>query len=68
MSITLGIDIGISGAVVVLSDVDDLLEVHDMPTLQDGPGEGPTGAFAFGRARVASSKACLPPLVSPANS
>ena len=37
MSITLGIDIGISGAVAMLSDVGDLLEIHDMPTLQDGP-------------------------------
>jgi hypothetical protein len=37
MSITLGVDTGISGAVAVLSDVGDLLEVHDMPTLQDGP-------------------------------
>ena len=96
MSITLGIDIGISGAVAMLSDVGDLLEIHDMPTLQDGPagrravnapllasiifashataafvesvsarpGEGPTGAFAFGRARVASSKAFSPPLAS----
>jgi hypothetical protein len=31
MSITLGIDIGISGAVAMLSDVGDLLEVHDLP-------------------------------------
>jgi len=39
MSITLGIEIGISGAVAMLSDVGDLLEVHDMPTLLllDGP-------------------------------
>jgi hypothetical protein len=53
----LGIDIGVQGAVAVL-DQSGALEIHDMPTLQDGlpgvnarPGEGPTGAFAFGRAR-----------------
>lgn len=32
------------------------------------PGEGPTGAFAVGRARVASSKAFLPPLGLPCRS
>ena len=79
----LGIDIGVQGAVAVLDQAGALVEVHDMPTLQDGPkgrravnapllasiifkshatapfvecvnarpGEGPTGAFAFGRAR-----------------
>lgn len=79
----LGIDIGVQGAVAVLDQSGALLEIHDMPTLQDGPagrravdapllasiifashadqafvesvnarpGEGPTGAFAFGRAR-----------------
>jgi crossover junction endodeoxyribonuclease RuvC len=79
----IGIDIGIQGAVAVLDQSGALVEIHDMPTLQDGPagrravnapllasiifashataafvesvnarpGEGPTGAFAFGRAR-----------------
>jgi crossover junction endodeoxyribonuclease RuvC len=37
MSSTLGIDIGLSGAIATLSDVGDLLEVHDMPVLKDGP-------------------------------
>jgi crossover junction endodeoxyribonuclease RuvC len=32
-----GIDLGISGALAVLSPVGELLEVHDMPTLNDGP-------------------------------
>lgn len=79
----LGIDIGVHGAVALLDDAGQLLEIHDMPVLADGPagrrsvnapllasiiyashatlayvehvaarpGEGPTGAFAFGRAR-----------------
>jgi crossover junction endodeoxyribonuclease RuvC len=79
----IGIDIGIQGAIAILDQSGALIEVHDMPTLQDGPagrravnapllasivfkshadhafvesvnarpGEGPTGAFAFGRAR-----------------
>ena len=37
MSIILGIDIGISGALAMLNDVGDLLEVHDLPVLLDGP-------------------------------
>jgi crossover junction endodeoxyribonuclease RuvC len=34
--IVVGIDIGVSGAIAVLSD-GALVEVHDMPTLNDGP-------------------------------
>ncbi len=58
---TLGIDIGVQGAVAILDQSGAAVEIHDMPTLLDGPkgrravnarpGEGPTGAFAFGRAR-----------------
>jgi crossover junction endodeoxyribonuclease RuvC len=33
----LGIDIGVQGAVAVLDQAGALVEVHDMPTLQDGP-------------------------------
>ncbi len=83
MKTILGIDIGNRGAIAVLTDAGELLSVHDMPCLEDGPkgrravnapllasityashaslayvehvaarpGEGPTGAFAFGRAR-----------------
>lgn len=79
----LGIDIGASGALALLSDTGELLDVADMPVLRDGPksrptvngpllaqivqrwkpdrafiefvgarpGEGPVGAFAFGRSR-----------------
>ena len=82
-STILGIDIGIRGAVAVLTADAEFVAVHDMPVLADGPkgrrsvnaallaeivfksratkafvehvsarpGEGPTGAFAFGRAR-----------------
>jgi crossover junction endodeoxyribonuclease RuvC len=79
----IGIDIGVQGAIAILDQCAGLVEIHDMPVLQDGPkgrrainapllaavifkshsdhafvesvnarpGEGPTGAFAFGRAR-----------------
>jgi crossover junction endodeoxyribonuclease RuvC len=79
----LGIDIGVQGAIAILDQDGALVEIHDMPVLQDGPagrravnapllasiifkshataafvelvnarpGEGPAGAFAFGRAR-----------------
>lgn len=79
----LGIDIGAAGALALLSDAGELIDVADMPVLRDGPksrptvngpllaqiiqrwqpsrayiefvgarpGEGPTGAFAFGRSR-----------------
>lgn len=79
----LGIDIGVTGGVAILSASGELIAVHDMPCLHDGPagrrsvnapllasivfashatkafvehvsarpGEGPTGAFAFGRSR-----------------
>src|ERR1700730_12710455 len=33
----LGIDIGVRGAVAVLDQSGALVEIHDMPTLQDGP-------------------------------
>jgi hypothetical protein len=33
----LGIDIGVQGAVAVLDQSGALQEIHDMPTLQDGP-------------------------------
>jgi hypothetical protein len=33
----LGIDIGVRGAVAVLYQSGALVEIHDMPTLQDGP-------------------------------
>jgi crossover junction endodeoxyribonuclease RuvC len=83
MTLYLGIDIGITGAIAVLDDAGALISIDDMPCLKDGPagrrainapllaavifknhaheafvehvsarpGEGPTGAFAFGRAR-----------------
>ena len=35
--ITLGVDIGATGAVAVVDGDCQLLEVHDMPILQDGP-------------------------------
>ena len=35
--ITIGIDIGVSGAIAVLSSAGDIVEVHDMPVLRDGP-------------------------------
>jgi crossover junction endodeoxyribonuclease RuvC len=79
----LGIDIGNSGAIAQLNEHGELLDVIDMPCLNDGPagrrainapllaviiykshasaafveyvgarpGEGPTGAFAFGRSK-----------------
>jgi crossover junction endodeoxyribonuclease RuvC len=33
----LGIDIGATGAIAILSDLGDLLDVQDMPCLRDGP-------------------------------
>jgi crossover junction endodeoxyribonuclease RuvC len=83
MTVVLGVDIGVRGAIAVLCDSGELLEIHAMPCLDDGPvrrrsvnapllaeivfkskasrafvehvaarpGEGPTGAFAFGRSR-----------------
>lgn len=33
----LGIDIGVHGAIAVLDQSGALVEIHDMPTLQDGP-------------------------------
>jgi crossover junction endodeoxyribonuclease RuvC len=79
----LGIDIGVQGAIAILNASGELVEVHEMPVLHDGPagrrsvngpllasiifashadhafvehvaarpGEGPVGAFAFGRCR-----------------
>ncbi len=37
MSLILGIDIGAAGAIAVLTAEGVLLEVHDMPVLEDGP-------------------------------
>ena len=83
MTVVLGVDIGVRGAIALLGDNGELLEVHAMPCLDEGPagrrsvnaplvaeivfkskasrafvehvaarpGEGPTGAFAFGRSR-----------------
>lgn len=83
MTIIIGIDIGALGAIAALDENGVLIDVHDMPVLQDGPagrravnapllasiifkthadhayvefvgarpGEGPSGAFAFGRSR-----------------
>ena len=79
----LGVDIGLSGGLALLTAEGELVAVEDMPVLRDGPkgrptvnpallaailnrwrpsrafvehvaarpAEGPTGAFAFGRAR-----------------
>jgi crossover junction endodeoxyribonuclease RuvC len=83
LSVILGLDIGINGAVAQLTPSGDLIDVLDMPCLSDGPsgrravnapllaeiiaqshatgafveyvgarpGEGPMGAFSFGRSR-----------------
>jgi crossover junction endodeoxyribonuclease RuvC len=37
MTLHLGIDIGVQGAIAILDQSGALLEIHDMPTLQDGP-------------------------------
>jgi crossover junction endodeoxyribonuclease RuvC len=37
MSVVLSIDIGVSGAIALLTAEGQLLEVHDMPVLHDGP-------------------------------
>ncbi|WOJ89859.1 hypothetical protein RZS28_00650 [Methylocapsa polymorpha] len=36
MKLVLGIDPGLDGAVAILTDAGELLEIHDMPTLEDG--------------------------------
>ena len=83
MSAIIAVDIGAAGALAILSDDGQLIDVHDMPVLNDGPagrravnapllaeivfkshaaeafiefvgarpGEGASGAFAFGRSR-----------------
>jgi hypothetical protein len=33
----LAIDIGLAGAVAVIAESGELIEIHDMPTLEDGP-------------------------------
>jgi crossover junction endodeoxyribonuclease RuvC len=33
----LGVDIGVQGAIAVLDESEQLVEVHDLPVLQDGP-------------------------------
>jgi hypothetical protein len=78
----LGIDIGVTGGIAVVSTAGDLIDVHghagrravNGPLLASivfashatrafvehvsaRPGEGAVGAFAFGRSRVASSRA-----------
>lgn len=35
--ITVGIDIGVTGAIAVLSPAGKIIEIHDMPVLKDGP-------------------------------
>ena len=37
MTSHLGIDIGVQGAIAILDQSGALLEIHDMPVLQDGP-------------------------------
>jgi crossover junction endodeoxyribonuclease RuvC len=37
MSVVLSIDIGVQGAIALLTPEGQLLEVHDMPVLNDGP-------------------------------
>jgi crossover junction endodeoxyribonuclease RuvC len=86
----IGIDLGLGGGIAELSATGELLAVHPMPVLADGPagrrtvnaallseivaashaqrafieavgprpGEGPVGAFAFGRSRGASEGVC----------
>ena len=36
MSIVLGIDPGLDGAIAELTEAGELVAVHDMPTLEDG--------------------------------
>jgi crossover junction endodeoxyribonuclease RuvC len=35
--VTIGIDIGVQGAIAILDQSGALVEIHDMPVLQDGP-------------------------------
>jgi len=90
MTKIIGVDIGAKGAIALLSDTGELLEIADMPILRDGPanrpnvnapllanivyrwqatqafveyvgarpGEGPTGAFAFGRSKGVIEGVC----------
>jgi crossover junction endodeoxyribonuclease RuvC len=37
--VILGVDIGVMGAVAVLEDTGELVAVHDMPWLSDGPAK-----------------------------
>jgi hypothetical protein len=37
MTLHLGIDIGVQGAIAIVDQSGALLEVHDTPVLQDGP-------------------------------
>jgi crossover junction endodeoxyribonuclease RuvC len=41
-NIILGIDIGSKGAIALLNEAGELLEVHDMPILRDGTAKRPT--------------------------
>jgi crossover junction endodeoxyribonuclease RuvC len=36
MSIVLGIDPGLDGAIAILTEAGELVAIHDMPTLEDG--------------------------------
>jgi len=51
----LGVDIGVSGAIAIMTGDGDLVEIHDMPTLGDGPKgrravNGPLLAEIIGKA------------------
>ena len=37
MTLCLGIDIGVQGAIAIVDDAGALVEIHDMPVLHDGP-------------------------------
>jgi len=37
MTLHLGIDIGVQGAIAIVDQSGPLVEIHDIPVLQDGP-------------------------------
>jgi hypothetical protein len=53
----LAIDIGLAGAVAVIAESGELIEIHDMPTLEDGPRNRATINAPFLAAIVAKSGA-----------
>jgi hypothetical protein len=55
----LGVDIGSHGAVAILSEAGDLLEVFDMPCLEDGPKGRPAVNAALLAQIVAAAGAAL---------